>query len=359
MLLHMSNDLLSPFQLGPLLLPNHLVMAPMTRSRALGGVPNALMAEYYAQRASAGLIITEGVAPSPNGVGYARIPGLFSAEQIRGFSEITRRVHAAGGRIVAQLMHTGRVSHPSNLPGGARVLAPSAVRPNGVMWTDQGGDQPLSEPEAMSAVDIASARSEFAQAAENAIEAGFDGVELHGANGYLLEQFLSPHSNRRTDEYGGSVENRARFVCEVVRACTDAIGALRVGIRLSPYNTLNDLPVYDEVDAQYLALARDLRGLLYVHLVQNPNPGYAASAQRIREAFGGPIILNGGFDRESAQQALDAGRAELIAFGRPFISNPDLVQRFARHAPLATPQFDKLYTPGPEGYVDYPTLQVH
>jgi len=356
MFLPMSNDLLSSFQLGPLLLPNHVVMAPMTRSRALGGVPNDSMAEYYAQRASAGLIITEGVSPSPNGLGYARIPGLFSPEQIRGFAEVTRRVHAAGGHIMAQLMHTGRIAHPRNLPSGARVLAPSVVQPKGEMWTDQAGNQPFPEPEAMSAADIVSARAEFVQAAQNAIEAGFDGIELHGANGYLLEQFLNPHTNQRSDDYGGSVEKRARFVSEVARASADAIGAERVAIRLSPYSTFNDLPLYDEIDAQYVALARELRGLAYVHLVQNTAPGYAETERRIAEAFGGTIMLNSGFDRASAQQALDSGRADLISFGRPFIANPDLVQRFARQAPLAAPQFDKLYTPGPEGYVDYPTL---
>ena len=351
-----KKDLFSELQLGALKLPSRVVMAPMTRSRALGAVPNELMREYYTQRASAGLIITEGVSPSPNGLGYARIPGLFSKEQVQGFAEVTRSVHAAGGRILAQLMHTGRVTHPNNLPPGARVLAPSAVQLHGEMWTDQAGKQPYPEPEAMSPGDIAVARDEFVQAAKNAIEAGFDGIELHGANGYLLEQFLSPHTNRRSDTYGGSIENRARFVAEVARATADAIGADRVAIRLSPYNTNNDLPVYDEVDAQYAALAPQLRGLLYVHLVQNPHAGFAATAARIAEAFGGPIMLNGGFDRDSAQQALDAGRADLISFGRPFISNPDLVQRMAHGAPLAAPQFDKLYTPGPEGYVDYPTL---
>lgn len=352
----MANDLFSGFQLGAMQLPNRIVMAPMTRSRALGGVPNALMVEYYTQRASAGLIVTEGVAPSPNALGYARIPGLFSDEQVKGFAEVTRSVHAAGGRILAQLMHTGRVGHPNNLPEGARIVAPSAVQPKGEMWTDQAGNQPYPTPEAMSLEDIATARGEIVQAAKNAIAAGFDGIELHGANGYLLEQFLNPGSNQRTDEYGGSVENRARFVAEVARACAEAIGAERVAIRLSPYNTYNDLPLYDEVDAQYAALAPQLRGLLYVHLVQNQAAGFPATAGRIAELFGGPIILNGGFERESAQQALDAGRADLISFGRPFISNPDLVRRFETSAPLAAPQYDKFYTPGPEGYTDYPAL---
>lgn len=349
-------DLFSSYRLGRIELANRIVMAPMTRSRAQGGTPNALMGEYYTQRATAGLIISEGIAPSPNGLGYARIPGLFSSEQVSGWRPITDAVHAAGGHIIAQLMHVGRIAHPHNLPAGARIVAPSAVRPEGTMYTDQEGLQPYPLPEAMSEADLRAAREEFVQAARNAIDAGFDGVELHGANGYLLEQFLHPHTNRRTDGYGGSVESRARFVVEVAQASAEAIGAERVGIRLSPYNTFNDLPVHAEVEAQYTALSRSLRGLLYVHLVANADASYPSTEGVIRQAFGGPVILNGGFTRESAQAALEAGRAELISFGRPFVSNPDLVSRMKRGADLAAPQFQLLYTPGPVGYVDYPPL---
>jgi N-ethylmaleimide reductase len=346
--------LFTPYRLGAIELANHIVMAPMTRSRAIGGVPNELMRDYYTQRASAGLIVTEGVAPSPNGLGYARIPGLFSRDQIEGWRAVTDSVHAAGGRIVAQLMHVGRIAHPHNLPAGGRVLAPSAVRANGTMYTDQEGPQPFPEPAEMTAADVREARGELIQAARNAIEAGFDGIELHGANGYLLEQFLNPHTNRRTDEYGGSVERRARFVLEVAHGAAEAIGAARVGIRLSPYNTFNDLTVHDEVHAQYEAVARGLRGLLYVHVVANPHAGFADTAAAIRAGFGGPIMLNGGFDRARAEAALAAGQADLISFGRPFIANPDLVARMQRGAELAAPQPQTFYTPGPVGYVDYP-----
>ncbi|RKH48282.1 alkene reductase [Corallococcus sicarius] len=349
-------DLFSSYRLGKLALPNRVVMAPMTRSRALGGVPNDLMRAYYTQRASAGLIVTEGIAPSANGLGYARIPGLFSDEQTQAWRSITDSVHAAGGRIVAQLMHVGRIAHVNNLPAGGRVVGPSAVAANSQMWTDQGGMQPMSAPEEMSAADIDEAREEFVRASRNAIAAGFDGVELHGANGYLLEQFLHPHANRRTDGYGGSVEKRARFVLEVVKATADAIGPERLGIRLSPHNTFNDLPAHDEVQAQYATLARGLRGLLYVHVVANPHAGFAATLQAVRANFEGPLMLNGGFDRTRAQAALEAGQADLISFGRPYIANPDLVQRMQRDAALAVAAQDKFYTPGPEGYVDYPAL---
>jgi N-ethylmaleimide reductase len=349
-------DLFSGYRLGTLELPNRIVMAPMTRSRAIGGVPNALMREYYTQRASAGLIISEAIAPSPNGLGYARIPGLFSAAQVEGWRTVTESVHASGGRIFAQLMHVGRIAHPLNMPPGARVVAPSAVRAEGAMYTDQQGLQPMAEPEAMSEADVRQAREDFVLAARNAIEAGFDGVELHGANGYLLEQFLNPHTNRREDDYGGDVGRRVRFVAETARAVADAIGAERTGIRLSPYNPFNDMPIYDEIEATYEALAQRLRGLLYVHVVRNPHEGFAQTERAIRRSFGGPLILNGGFDRDTAQAALATEQAELIAFGRPFIANPDLVERMKRGAELATPNAHSFYTPGAHGYIDYPTL---
>ncbi|MFP2959724.1 alkene reductase [Myxococcus sp. 1LA] len=348
--------LFSSYRLGNIALSNRVVMAPMTRSRAVGGVPNDLMREYYTQRATAGLIITEGIAPSPNALGYARIPGLFSAEQVDGWRDVTRSVHAAGGRMVAQLMHVGRIAHPHNLPAGARIVAPSAVRAEGQIYTDAQGLQPYPVPEALSDADLRATREEFVQAARNAMDAGFDAIELHGANGYLLEQFLHPHANRRTDAYGGSAEKRARFVAEVAQASAEAIGAEHVGIRLSPYNTFNDLPVHDAVAEQYATLAQSLKGLLYVHLVLNPHEGFAATARAVREGFGGPLIINGGFTRESAQAAVDAGQADLVSFGRPFIANPDLVTRMQKGAELAAPRFQSFYTPGPQGYVDYPAL---
>jgi N-ethylmaleimide reductase len=315
-----------------------------------------LLREYYTQRASAGLILTEGIAPSPNALGYARIPGLFSTEQTEAWRPVTQSVHSAGGRIIAQLMHTGRIGHARNLPPGARVVAPSAVRADGTMWTDAEGLQPMPTPEAMSADDLRETRTELVRAASNAIAAGFDGIELHGANGYLLEQFLHPHTNRRGDAYGGSVENRARFVTEAAIACAEAIGGDRVGIRLSPFNTYNDLPEHDDVHAQYTTLASSLRGLLYVHLVTQPSSAFEVTAQAIREAFGGPVIHNGGFDRERAETTISGGSAELVSFGRPYIANPDLVERMKRGADLAAPEPSTFYTPGAQGYVDYPPL---
>ncbi len=351
-------DLFSPFSWGNVELSNRVVMAPMTRSRATSNLPNELMRQYYTQRASAGLIVTEGTAPSPNGLGYARIPGLFSRAQVEAWRSITRSVHDAGGRIVAQLMHTGRIAHPSNLPPGARVLAPSAVRAQGTMYTDQTGPEPFPEPEALSGAELAEARDEYVSAARNAMDAGFDGVELHAANGYLLEQFLHPHTNRRTDEYGGSAANRSRFVLETAEAVGAAIGTDRVGIRLSPFSTFNDLPPHDEVREQYRELARNLRDLGYLHLVASPHVDYPETAKAIRGEFDGTLILNGGFDAARAQTTLDEGDADLIAFGRPFIGNPDLVARLRARLPLAAPVPATFYTPGPEGYVDYAVVSA-
>ena len=354
--------LLSKATLGPLTLENHLVMSPMTRSRAIGNVPNDLMAQYYAQRASAGLIVSEGTSPSPNGLGYPRIPGIFSAEQVKGWAEVARAVHAAGGKMFIQLMHTGRIGHPLNLPAGARVLGPSAVAAKEEMYTDAEGMKALPTPEAMSEADIRTAVAEYAQAAKNTVEAGFEGVELHGANGYLLEQFLRPTSNLRTDQYGGGIENRARFVLEVVDAAIAAIGKDKVGIRLSPYGVFNDMPLYPEMEADYGYLEQklDAAGLLYVHLVDHSSMGAPAVSDSIkatfRSAFKGALILSGGYDAERAESDLAAGKADLIAVGRPFLANPDAVERIRTGAALNPPDFATFYTPGPKGYTDYPTL---
>lgn len=350
------NTLFSPYQLGSLALKNRIVMAPMTRSRALGNVPNELMRDYYAARASAGLIITEGIAPSPRGLGYARIPGLYSSEQVEGFRAVTSAVHQRGGHVFAQLMHTGRIGHVLNFPGGSAPLAPSAVRAEEMMHTDQQGSVPMSEPGAMTAEELVLTRREFVSAAENATRAEFDGIELHAANGYLLEQFLSPHTNRREDEYGGSVERRARFVLETAAEVAAAIGPERVGIRLSPFSTFNDMKLYDEVEAQYRFVVTRLSELkiAYVHLVLTPDPRAREFSNELRRLFSGTLIKNSGFDAETAEQALSAHEADLISFGRPFLANPDLVERFRLKAPLATPDFSLLYTPGPKGYSDYP-----
>ena len=246
----MANLLFSEATLGKLTLRNHIVMAPMTRSRAIHqNAPGTLEATYYAQRATAGLIITEGTSPSPNGLGYTRLPGLYSPKQIAGWKQVTDAVHQKGGKIFVQLMHTGRITNAENLPAGASVVAPSAIVANGTIWTDKQGMQPHSLPHELTTEEVKQTIQEFIQAAKNAVEAGFDGVELHGANGYLIEQFLHPAANQRTDEYGGSDENRSRFLLEIAQGAVDAIGADKVGLRLSPYGVAGDLPNYEGIEA--------------------------------------------------------------------------------------------------------------
>lgn len=355
--------LYSKTTLGPLSLQNHLVMAPMTRCRATGNIPTALMAEYYAQRATAGLIIAEGTSPSPNGLGYPRIPGIFSTAQVEGWRPISGAVHARGAKMFVQLMHCGRIAHPLNLPAGARVLAPSAVTAAGEMYTDAEGLKPHPEPQAMSAADIQLTIAEFVQAAKNTVKAGFDGIELHGANGYLLEQFIRPNTNQRTDDYGGAIENRARFVLEVAEATMAAIGKERVGIRLSPFGVFNDMPVYDglEADYTYLADQLDARGLVYIHLVDHSAMGAPPVPDTIKAAFRkrfrGTLILSGGYDAARAESDLAADKGDLIAVGRPFLANPDLVARWKTGMAVNPPDMETFYTPGSKGYTDYPSLK--
>jgi N-ethylmaleimide reductase len=355
--------LFEAFSLRATQLSNRIVMSPLTRSRASdSNTANSLMATYYAQRASAGLIITEGTSPSPNGLGYARIPGLFNDAQAQSWKLVTDSVHAKGGKIVVQLMHTGRVSHQANLPAGAEVLAPSPEPCPGEMWTDAQGSQPHTPPRAMTAADIHAVIGEYATAALLALQAGFDGIELHAANGYLLEQFLNANVNRRTDGYGGSAEGRNRLVLEVARAAVKEIGAERVGIRLSPHGVVNSTGAFEGVDEQYLALVKQLStlGLMYVHVLDHSAMGAppvpAKLKTDLRTAFDGPFILAGGLDKASAEQALIEGRADLTAMGRAFIANPDLVHRLRQDAPLNAPAPDTFYTPGAKGYTDYPTL---
>ena len=354
--------LFSKATLGSLPLQNHLVMAPMTRNRATGNIPNVLMAQYYAQRATAGLIITEGTSPSPNGLGYPRIPGIFSAEQIAGWKLVTDAVHAKGAKMFIQFMHCGRIGHPLNLPAGARILAPSAVAAAGEMYTDAEGMKANATPQAMTDADIKSAIEEFAQGAKNAMAAGFDGVELHGANGYLLEQFIRPNSNQRTDRYGGSIGNRARFVLEVAEAVIIAIGKDKVGIRLSPFGVFNDMPLYDAMEADYTYLAQELnaRGLVYIHLVDHSYMGAPTVPETMkatfRKLFKGTLILSGGYDAARAESDLVANKGNLIAVGKPFLANPDLVARWKTGAAVNAPDMNTFYTPGPKGYTDYPTL---
>ena len=345
--------------LGKLSLKNRMVMAPMTRSRATGNVPNALMAKYYGMRAAAGLIITEGTSPSPNGLGYPRIPGLFNAEQVAGWKLVTDAVHKNDGKIFVQLMHTGRVGHPANLPHGAKIMAPSAVAAPGEVWTDEKGLQPYPVPVEMSEADIQNAIQEYVKACELAIEAGVDGVELHGANGYLIDQFLNATSNQRKANWGGSVENRIRFAIEVAKACAKAIGAERIGMRISPYGVVNGMLPDTQMNALYERLVSELNivGLAYIHVVDHSSMGAPPVSPeikaKIREVFKGRYILSGGYDLEKANADLNAKKGDLVAFGRPFIANPDLVEKIKSGKVLTLPDSSTFYTPGEKGYTDY------
>lgn len=345
--------------LGKIELKNRVVMAPMTRSRAIGNVPNDLMVEHYAPRADAGLIITEGASPSPNGLGYARIPGIFNNDQVKGWKKVTDAVHARGGRIFIQLMHTGRVSHQANMPHGSKILAPSAIALSGNMWTDSEGMKPHPVPSAMTLEEVRAAIAEFGRAAELAVEAGFDGVELHAANGYLLEQFLNANSNHRSDEYGGTPEKRMKFVLEVAALAAKKIGGDKVGIRVSPYGVFNDTGAFDGIDEFYARLSAELSklGLVYIHVVDHsamgaPQPPDVIK-KLIRDNFKGSYILSGGYDAKRAERDLVEKKGDLVAFGRPFMSNPNLVEKLKTGAPLVEPDMTKAYTPGPEGYNDY------
>lgn len=352
---------LTPYKFGLTTLTNRIVMSPMTRCRAIGNVPNELMVKYYTQRSGAGLIITEGIAPSPNGLGYARIPGLFNQSQVEGWKKVTNAVHLNGGKIFAQLMHTGRISHMLNMPQGAQILAPSAVKPAGQMWTDADQMQDFPVPKAMSQEELTQTKAEYVSASKNAMEAGFDGVELHGANGYLLEQFLSPISNIRTDHYGGSIENRCRFVLEVVSEVAEHIGKEKTAIRLSPYGVASDMSHYPEIDATYTYLAEQLNktGIVYIHIVDHSAmgaPEVPTDIKRlIRGIFKNTIILSGGYELERAEADIEDGLGDLAAFGRPFINNPDLVDRFKNNRPLSQElKMDLFYTADDIGYTDYP-----
>lgn len=348
-----------PYNSKALNLKNHLVMAPMTRSRAIGNIPNALMAEYYSQRRGAGLIITEGTAPAPEGLGYARIPGIFSNEQIEGWKLVTEAVHRNNTKIFLQLMHTGRIAHQANLPEGVHVIGASAIPAAGQMHTDNVGMQDHPVPKALTTQGIQEVIKQYVIAAQNAITAGFDGVELHAANGYLIEQFLNPNVNDRTDIYGGNVENRARFGIEVAEQVADAIGKDKVGVRISPNSTLGDLQAYDAdtTEETYIHLSREFNriGLAYIHVSLSPQlPAQTLSA--IRTEFENTLIYCNAFNAEKAEAELDKRDADLIAFGRNFLANPDLVQRIQHGSALNAVDFTTLYTPDYKGYTDYPTL---
>jgi N-ethylmaleimide reductase len=355
--------LLSKAQLGKLTLKNRVVMAPLTRSRATADhIPTDLMVTYYAQRASAGLIITEGTSPSKNGVGYARIPGLYNDAQIEGWRKVTDAVHSRDGRIFVQLMHTGRISHVANLGAGAEVIAPSAIKAAGEMFTDAFGMKEFPTPREMTAFEIEEAIEEYVQAAQNAIKAGFDGVELHAANGYLIEQFIRPTTNHRKDAYGGSIEGRAKFLLKIAVRAGEAIGFDRLGVRISPYGVFNDMPVYPEMTEDYLYIARELSrlGIVYLHVLDHSSVGAPPVPEEfkiaLRETFRGSIISAGGYDDQTGEKDLRDGKAQFIAYGRPFISNPDLADRFRDGKALSPPDFATFYTPGEKGYIDYPKV---
>jgi len=353
----MNGTLLSPIRLGNIPLANRIVMAPMTRDRAgPGDVPTALMVEYYAQRASAGLIVTEGVQPNLTGKGYWRTPGIHSPGQIAGWRQVADAVHARGGRIVMQLMHCGRVVVPANRGYEAEVIAPSAVACPVPVPGPDGVPAPCAEPRAIGVNELPALLDEYAAAAHNAIAAGMDGVELHCASGYLINQFLNPASNRRDDEYGGPAANRIRFPVAVLRALADAIGAGRVGFRISPGNPYNGMDPADPAATfvPFLEAAAPL-GLAYCHMVDMGLEGLDTLAM-VRDSFGGPIIANNNLKPASAAALLAEARAEAVSFGRAFIANPDLVERIAADAPLARPDYSLLYTGEERGYTDYPMM---
>ncbi len=354
--------LFSPYRLGDLELENRLVMSPMTRSRAVdGNVPNSLAATYYAQRASAGLIITEATQVSPQGVGYIRTPGIHSAEQVAGWKTITDAVHRAGGKIFSQLWHVGRVSHP-DFHGGALPVAPSALPVEGEAFTTRGPTK-LVTPRALEINELPGIVAQFRTAAQNAKAAGFDGVELHGANGYLLDQFLRDGANRRTDGYGGSIRNRARLPLEVTDAVTGVWGPQRVGYKLSPYFSGYSMSDSNPIETfSFIGSELNKRGLLYLHVTE-PVAGPAAAPAGtvrvtpiLRDTFDGALIVNGGYDARSGSAAIARGDADLVAFGVPFLANPDLPARYRRNADLNSPDQATFYAGEEKGYIDYPTL---
>ncbi|MFI0979009.1 alkene reductase [Streptomyces sp. NPDC021093] len=357
----MTSTAFEPYDLAGTTLANRIAMAPMTRSRAgQGGVPTELVAEYYAQRASAGLIITEGVQPSVVGQGYPFTPGLHSEEQLAGWRKVTDAVHADGGVIFAQLMHSGRIGHPSLLPDGLTPVGPSAVTPAGRLFTGEGLVD-FTEPRALTGDEVRETVRDYARAARNAIDAGFDGVELHGANGYLIHQFLSSNANLRTDEWGGdSVENRIRFAVETVKAVVAEIGGSRTAIRVSPGNPLNDITEDGDVQEVYAALVDAIEplGLAYLHTTEIA-PEHREFTKALRAGFSGTFVLNPVTDGPTDHRSLGLladGSADLLAFGALFLANPDLPARLATEGPYNTPDRATFFGGTEKGYTDYPAL---
>jgi N-ethylmaleimide reductase len=359
-----SLKLFQPARIGDIEVANRVVMAPLTRSRAdeaAGDIPgSAINLEYYRQRSNAGLIISEGTQVSPVGKGYMATPGIYSDAQVEGWKSITRAVHEAGSRIVAQIWHVGRITHPA-LTGGTQPLAPSALAPQGVVAYTHQGKVEIPVPHELSTAEIAEVVQQFRRGAANAMRAGFDGVEIHGANGYLIDQFLRDGTNQRSDGYGGSVENRCRFALAVVDAVVAEIGAGRVGIRLSPVTPFNDIIDSDpQAVFGHLVQELDKRGIAFIHFIEGATggsrdvPGFDYAWAR--QAFKGCYIANNGYDRAMAVEAVESGRADAVAFGRAYIANPDLVQRLKQDAAFNVPDPQTFYAPGPVGYTDYPTL---
>jgi len=352
-----DTTLFSPGRIDGFDTKNRIIMAPMTRSRALaGGVPSELAIDYYKQRASAGLIITEGVAPAAIGLGYARTPAAETAEQMAAWKKILQAVHARGGRMFMQLMHVGRIAHPANRYTSEPPISPSAVKAAGQMWTDAEGMQDMPVPRALETSEIPTVIQTYAQATKNAVAAGFDGVELHSASGYLPMQFLSSNTNQRTDQYGGSASNRIRFVVETLDAMGKAAGSInKIGIKISPAMPFNDIHDADPVET-YTTLVKAIggMGLAYLHVLQStPEPSYF---KMLRPLFNGPFAAGGGFSKDSGNDMLKSGGADFIVFGKLFTSNPDLPARFEKNADLVAPDPAVFYTPGAEGYTTYKAL---
>ncbi|MBN6101009.1 alkene reductase [Xanthomonas sp. CFBP 8703] len=357
-----ASPLFAPLRLGAIELANRIVMAPLTRNRAEGEgrIPSPLAPEYYGQRAGAGLIVAEATQISPMGQGYMDTPGIYSEAQVAAWKQVTAEVHRRGGRIVLQLWHVGRISHVSLLPDGAAPVAPSALRANAKTYTAEGFSD-VSAPRALRLDEIPALLEDFRHAARNAIAAGFDGVEVHAANGYLIDQFLRDGSNHRDDAYGGSIENRTRLLFEVVQAVAQEIGAERTGVRLSPVTPANDAHDSDPQPLFERAVERlDPLGLAFLHVIEGatggPRDNIAFDYAALRAKFRGPWLVNNGYDKALAERVLGAGAADAVAFGRPFIANPDLVERLRRDAPLNPLDADTLYGGGAKGYTDYPTL---
>ncbi|MDB5616674.1 alkene reductase [Tardiphaga sp.] len=357
-----TSKLFEPYKLGPITLSNRTVMAPLTRNRAIAGlVPNPLAVEYYAQRASAGLLITEASQISQQGQGYQDTPGIYSKEQIGGWKKVTDAVHAKGGHIFIQLWHVGRISHTDLQPNNGKPVAPSAIRAKGKTYVNNTFTE-TSEPRALELSEIPELIEDYRVAAKNAIEAGFDGVEIHAANGYLLEQFARDSTNKRTDEYGGSIENRARLMLEVTKAVVKEIGADRTGIRISPVTPANDAAIDSDPQKlfDYIVDGLSAEKLVYLHVVEGATGGPRDNAPfdyaSLRKRFKGAYIGNNAYDLALAEKVLAAGEADLIAFGKPFISNPDLVERLKTGSALNKPDQATFYGGGAKGYTDYPTL---